>query len=102
MKGNAARVRPQPLESSDWFSTPSTYPGIRETSNAGVGEDPWGFHPIGLGPSKARLEGALGGGTWNTGVLKIGTKLLKAGEGRLGSCRGRGRSEAGHRPETQL
>lgn len=58
---------------------------------------------MGLGSPKATLEeGALRGGTWIIGVLKLGTKLPgRQGRGGWGSCRTGVSSDAGRLlPET--
>lgn len=60
---------------------------------------------MGLGSPKATLEeGALRGGTWVIGVLKLGTKLPgRQGRGVWGSCSTGVSSDAGRLlPETQL
>lgn len=36
--GGVVRVRPQPLESSDWFSAPSAFPGFERFQMQGLGK----------------------------------------------------------------
>lgn len=75
MRGGCCESKTPALRVLQLVLHPFCIPWIREISNAGSGKDLRDFHPMGLGPPKALLEeGALERGTWNTGVLEIGTK----------------------------